>query len=272
MKTSVIGLGKLGLCLAVCLASKGIETLGLDINRRFIDSINAGKAPVFEPDLQEMLTASKKLFRATTEYQEIIETSDITFLVTPTPSEADGHFSDRYLKDALGHLAAALKKNPKDYHLFVVTSTVSPGTIDKNLIPLIEKQSGRKLNKGFGVCYSPEFIALGSVIRDFLNPDLVLIGESNRRAGNTLAAVYKKTCENRPHVARMSIISAEITKISLNSYITMKISFANTLASICQDIPGADIDAISRARHQHWLDHGPGRQILAERKRQGKPV
>jgi len=247
MKASVIGLGKLGSCLAVCLAYKGIETIGLDVNRSFVDAINAGKAPVSEPDLQERLAESKKLLAATTEYEDIINKSDITFLVTPTPSEADGHFSDRYLQDALKLLAAALKKSAKEYHLFVVTSTVSPGTTDANLVPLIGKHSGRKLNQGFGVCYSPEFIALGSVIRDFLNPDLLLIGESDRRAGDLLAEIYKITCENKPQVSRMSIISAEITKISLNAYITMKISFANTLASICQDVQGADIDDISHA-------------------------
>jgi UDPglucose 6-dehydrogenase len=167
--------------------------------------------------------------------------------VTPTPSDIDGNFSDRYLQEALRSLAGALKESKKEYHLFVVTSTVSPGTTSANLIPLIEQYSGRKLNFGFGVCYSPEFIALGSVIRDFLNPDLVLIGESDSRAGDLLAGIYEITCENKPYVARMSIVSAEIMKISLNSYITMKISFANTLASICQTVPDADIDAISQA-------------------------
>lgn len=247
MGLSVVGLGKLGACLAACLASKGYETIGLDIDERTVDSINRGEAPVAEPRLQELLTASKDRLTATSDFAEIIADSGITFLVTPTPSEPDGHFSDRYLKSALEALAAALRQSGKEYHLFVVTSTVSPGTTEESLIPLIERHSGRKLNDGFGVCYSPEFIALGSVINDFLNPDLVLIGESDQRAGDTLAGIYQAVCENTAHVARMSIISAEIMKISLNSYVTMKISFANSLANICEVIPGADIDAISRA-------------------------
>jgi len=247
MKTSVIGLGKLGACLAVSLASKGLETTCLDINKELVEAINAGRATVTEPGLQELLTSNRDRIRATTDYKEIIGEADITFLVTPTPSDNEGNFSDRYLQDALRSLAVALKESKKDYHLFVVTSTVSPGTTNANLIPLIEQYSGRKLNQGFGVCYSPEFIALGSVIRDFLNPDLLLIGESNSRAGDLLAGIYEITCENEPYVARMSIVSAEIVKLSLNSYITMKISFANTLASICQAIPDADIDAISQA-------------------------
>ncbi len=247
MKLSVVGLGKLGACLAACLASKGFETLGLDINKNVVDTINNRKAPVVEPGLQELLATVKDRLVATSDFENVISNSDVTFLVTPTPSEPDGHFSERYLNSALESLAAALKKNSKEYHLFVITSTVSPGATQESLIPLIERRSSRKLNRGFGVCYNPEFIALGTVIRDFLNPDLILIGESDQRAGNQLAKIYESVSENKPYIARMSLVSAEIMKISLNSYITMKISFANTLANICETIPGADVDAISRA-------------------------
>jgi len=247
MKLSVIGLGKLGACSAACLAAKGFEVVGVDINKEFVDAINSGKAPVYEPRLQDLIDESKGRLKATQDYDEVIKNTEITFLIVPTPSSKDGYFSDKYLKDALKHLSAALGKANKKYHLFVMTSTVSPGTIEESLIPLIEAASGKKLNKDFGVCYNPEFIALGSVITDFLNPDMVLIGESNKDAGNKLAEVYKVVCENKPYVARMSIISAEIAKISLNSYITMKISYANTLANICEAIPNANIDDITKA-------------------------
>ncbi len=247
MKISVVGLGKLGACLAGSLASKGYDIIGIDIDNEVVDTVNAGKAPVTEPGLQELYTTCRDRLTGTTDYAKAITDSDITFMVTATPSEPDGHFSTRYMESALESLAKALGKSDKDYHLFIITSTVSPGTTDESLIPLIEKASGRKLNQGFGVCYNPEFIALGSVIRDFLNPDLVLIGESGKRAGDILTGVHETVCENEPQISRMSIISAEIMKISLNSYVTMKISFANTLAAICQNIPGADVDAISQA-------------------------
>jgi UDPglucose 6-dehydrogenase len=247
MKLSVIGLGKLGACSAASFAFKGFEVIGIDINKNFVDAINFGKAPIYEPRLQELISASKDKLTATQDYEKAIRESDITFLIVPTPSRQDGHFSDKYLQDALNHLALALKETNKKYHLFVITSTVSPGTTDEALIPLIESVSGKALNKDFGVCYNPEFIALGSVINDFLNPDFLLIGESDGFAGEQLVGIYNTVCENRPYVARMSIVSAEITKISLNAYVTMKISFANTLANICEAIPGADIDAITRA-------------------------
>ncbi|MDA8086086.1 MAG: nucleotide sugar dehydrogenase [Nitrospiraceae bacterium] len=244
---SVVGLGKLGACSAACFAAKGFQVTGVDINRDFVDAINRGEAPVREPRLQEMINLSQGRLRATRDYEEAMRVSDITFLIVPTPSRTDGHFSDKYLKDALTHLAGALGKLDKEYHIFVITSTVSPGTTEKTLIPLIESVSGRKLNRDFGVSYNPEFIALGSVITDFLNPDMVLIGGSDPSVCETLEGIYSVVCENRPRMAKMSIISAEVTKISLNSFVTMKISFANTLANICRRMPGADIDHITAA-------------------------
>jgi UDPglucose 6-dehydrogenase len=246
-RLSVIGLGKLGACTAGCFASKGFEVIGVDINKDFVDAINNGKPPIYEPGLQELIISSKNRLSATQDYEYVMRKSDVTFLIVPTPSRPDGHFSDRYLMEALKHLSVAFKKINKRYHLFVVTSTVSPGSIEDNLIPLVESVSGKKLNKGFGICYNPEFIALGSVLKDFLNPDMVLIGESNKFAGDILEEIYKITCDNDPYIARMSIVSAEIAKISLNSFITMKISFANTLSNICEKISGANVDAITKA-------------------------
>lgn len=245
-KLSVVGLGKLGVCSLACFSSQGYEVIGVDINKDVVDTITNGKAPVYEPGLQELITTFGSNCRATQDYEEAINESDITFLVVPTPSREDGTFSDKYLKDALNHLAKAFKKK-KAYHIFVITSTVSPGTTEGTLIPLIESLSGKKLHKDFSVVYNPEFIALGNVISDFLNPDMVLIGESDKHGGDKLEEIYKIACKNKPYIARMSIISAEITKISLNSYITMKISFANTIANICQTIPEANIDDITRA-------------------------
>ena len=245
-RLSVVGLGKLGICNAACFASMGYPVIGVDINKNTVDLLNEGKTLIEEPGLKELIAASAGKIQATQDYAEALTNSDTTFLIVPTPSRPDGHFSDRYLQEALRHLAEAFKKK-NAYHLFVITSTVSPGTIEANLIPLIESISGKKLNKDFGVCYNPEFIALGSVIKDFLNPDMVLIGESDKMAGDKLHDIYTAVCKSKPCIARMSIISAEITKISLNSYVTMKISFANTLANICQSIPKANIDDITKA-------------------------
>jgi len=247
VKLSVVGLGKLGACTAACFASKGYQVIGVDSNRDVVDAVNRGESPVQEPGLQERILSCGGRLKATQDYGQAIEGSDVTFLIVPTPSRADGHFSDRYLKNALLHLSKTLRGAGKSNHVFVITSTVSPGTTEKSLIPYIEANTGMKLGEGFGVAYNPEFIALGSVIRDFLNPDMVLIGESDGAVGGALEQIYKAVCESKPYIARMSLVSAEITKISLNSYVTMKISFANTLANISEGITGADVDAITRA-------------------------
>ncbi|OGT16447.1 MAG: hypothetical protein A3I12_06755 [Gammaproteobacteria bacterium RIFCSPLOWO2_02_FULL_38_11] len=244
---SVIGLGKLGACTAACFALRGFDVIGIDVNPESVKAINAGHAPVWEPMLSETIQKTKSKLTATLDFAEAIKKTDVSFLIVPTPSQTDGHFSTRYLREALTKLASLLSESSKKYHLFVITSTVSPKSIEKDLIPLIEKYSGRKLNEGFGVAYNPEFIALGSVIRDFLNPDMILIGESAPSVGDTLEFIYKKTCDNEPKISRMSLVSAEIAKLSLNAYITMKISFVNSLSNICQAIPNANIDNVTEA-------------------------
>jgi UDPglucose 6-dehydrogenase len=115
------------------------------------------------------------------------------------------------------------------------------------LLPVLEASSGKSCGRDFGLCYGPEFIALGSVIRDFLNPDFYLIGEFDQHSGDVLEDVNRKICVKEPVLRRMSIENAEIAKIALNSYVTMKISFANTLADICERIPGGDVDVVSDA-------------------------
>lgn len=246
-KISIVGLGKLGLPLAVCFIERGFKIIGVDVNERVVNLVNKGKTPFFEPKLQELLSKVKNKLKVTQNHQEVINQTDITFIIVATPSDPNGNFSNKYVESALKSLAKAFKKSKKNYHLFVISSTVMPTSIEKRLIPLIEKYSGKKVNLDFGVCYIPDFVALGNVIDDFLNPDLVIIGESNKFAGDQLNFIYKKFCKNQPHIARMSIISAEIAKVSLNNYLVMKMNFANYLANICEKIPGADVDLITRA-------------------------
>ena len=247
MNISVIGLGKLGVCILASLASKGFKVIGYDINKKTMLMISRGIAPVIEPELHEHIKKGIKNLNVSSDFNELVIKTDVSIFVLPTPSKANGSFTDEYLKSAIQPIAEALKISKKKYHLFVVASTLSPGTMNKSIIPFIEKHSGRKLNKGIGVCYNPVFIALGSVIRDYLNPSLLLIGESDKKAGDIMVKIYKKVLLTKPHFGRMSIVSGEIAKISLNSYITMKISFANTLSSICEKIPNSNVDDITKA-------------------------
>ncbi len=245
-RISVIGLGKLGSCLAATLAYKGFTVLGLDVKNHTIELLNKGKAPIVEPRLQEIIDGSKGRLKATSNFKEITNNSDISFVVVPTPSEKDGSFSNAFLKDVLKELATNIKEKKGD-HLIVINSTVTPTTTEKVLIPFIEEHSGKKVKEGWNICYNPEFIALGNVVNDILEPDVVLIGENNTAVGDRLEKIYRKLCDNNPMISRMSLVSAEIAKIALNAYVTMKISFANTLGNICEKVPGANADSISQA-------------------------
>lgn len=246
MDICVVGLGKLGSPLAAVLASKGHNVIGVDLNKYFIDSINAGKAPVVEPQLQELIDQSKGRLRATSDYNDAIPKTDISFIIVPTPSDETGMFTNRFVIDAVKMIGAALKTTDR-YHVVNITSTVMPGSTDGEIRAALEEASGRVVGENVGLTYNPEFIALGSVVRNMLYPDMILLGEFDKRSGDVLEAVYKQSTNNDPPIQRMNLVCAELTKISVNTYVTTKISFANMLAEMCEKLPGADVQVVTQA-------------------------
>ena len=238
IRACVIGLGKLGSPLAACLAAKGLTVIGVDNDPRKIEAINQGQAPVHEPGLDELLTQTQGRLSAIDDVEAAIRQTDISFIVVSTPSDPAGGFSLRYVDPVCHAIGRALAAKDA-YHAVCLTSTVMPGTTGGPVREILEKASGKRVGADFGLCYSPEFIALGSVIRDFLNPDMLLIGESDSRAGDFLQSLYAQVCENKPAIARMAFVNAEITKLAVNTYVTTKISYANMLARICEQLPGA---------------------------------
>ncbi len=243
---SVIGLGKLGACIAACFAHKGFSVIGADVSAKTVELVNNQKAPVVEPQLSDMMAAAGDRLRATQDVAEAVVASDVTLIVVPTPSTPEGGFSIDYVVEAARSIGRGLKEK-QGYHVVVLTSTVLPGSTEYGMIPVLERESGKQCGKDFGVCYSPEFIALGQVIKDFLNPEFLLIGEHDERAGEQLASVYLEVCDNTPKIARMNLVNAELTKISVNAYVTMRISFANMVASISEQLPGGDVDTVTGA-------------------------
>ena len=246
MRISVIGLGKLGSPMAACFAAKGFTTIGVDLNETYVDAINEGKAPVFEPRLAEMLAEGRACLTATTDIAAAVASADATFLIVPTPSDEAGGFALDYVLsacEAIGHVL----RDKAGYHLVVLTSTVMPGATGGPVREALEEASGKRVGDEIGLCYSPEFIALGSVIRDFLNPDFLLIGESDPRAGEMLADIYRRVVDNDPPIARLNFVNAELAKISVNTFVTTKIAFANMLARICERLPEADVDQVTSA-------------------------
>jgi len=246
-RISVFGLGKLGACLAAALASRGFQVIGYDVDKRKTEAVRKGLAPIEEPHLQETIMQAGPRLKATDEIEEAVLDSDASFFVPSTPSLPDGSFSNHFLIPALESVALAIRKHRTKPHLFVVNSTLTPGTSDGVLKPLLEKILVGECGKDFGLCYNPEFIALGDVLHGLLQPDFVLIGESDALSGALLEDVYKRFNVNSAPVERMSNVNAELAKISLNCAVTMKISFVNQLSGVCARIPGADAGAILRA-------------------------
>ena len=199
-----------------------------------------------EPGLGELLAQTQGRLSALADVEEAIRRTDISFIVVSTPSDPAGGFSLRYVEPVCQAIGRALAAK-SEYHVVCLTSTVMPGTTGGPVREMLEKASGKRMGADFGLCYSPEFIALGSVIRDFLNPDMLLIGESDQRAGGFLQSLYAEVCENKPALARMSFVNAEITKLAVNTYVTTKISYANMLARICEKLSGANVDVITSA-------------------------
>ena len=258
MKISVIGLGKLGAPLAAVLAHKGHTIIGVDQDPKPVLWMNQGKAPVFEPGLERLIQTSHARLTATTEYEKAIRETEVSFIVVPTPSGPEGRFSIQYVleaSEAIGRCLARIER----FHLVVVTSTVMPQDIEREILPALEKYSGKRCGEDFGLCYNPEFVALGNVIHDMLHPDFILIGESDRRSGEILEKFYQGLLEKPPPIRRMNFVNAELAKLAVNTFVTTKISYANMLSQISERLPGADIDVVTGAL---GLDSRIGKKYL----------
>jgi UDPglucose 6-dehydrogenase len=247
---SVIGVGYVGLCTAVGLASKGFKVLACDIDKEKIDKINQGLPPFFEPGLQEKLTESIKLGNLkglVNQTDKAIEESDLTYVAVGTPSNLDGSIDLQYIQAAAVNIGKALK-NKKNYHVTIIKSTVIPGTTQNVVLPALERESGKKCGSDFGLCMNPEFLRQGSAFQDTVNADRVVVGSFDEKSGDTLEALYKDFYSERlPPIIRTTLATAELIKYASNAMLATKISFINTISNMCEKIPGADVKVVAKA-------------------------
>jgi len=241
---SVVGLGKLGVCLAASLGNAGYSVTGVDIDESVVESVQEGTAPVPEPKLEEYLSDPATDVDATTS-MDAVGDSDVTFVVVNTPVNSENRYSLADVRSVCLSLGEVLGEKD-DYHLVVITSTVFPTATETEIREFLENASGKTAGEDFGLCYSPEFIAIGDIIDGLENPDFFLIGEHTERAGDVLSGVYETMRGNDAPMVRMDPTSAEVAKMAINSHLTTKISFANTLAQICEGI-GASADGVTDA-------------------------
>jgi UDPglucose 6-dehydrogenase len=221
-----------------------MEVIGVDVDPGKVEAVNAGVAPVPEPGLGELLGQLDGSLRATCSVHDAVLATNVTFITVPTPGGEDGALSLDYLREACDSIGHALRLKPR-FHLVAVTSTVMPGATGGALTETIAEASGKRAGDGFAVCYVPEFVALGTAIRDFLGPDFVLIGEADPRSGDLLESLFGRVCENDPPVIHTSLVAAELAKLAVNAFLATKITFANVLAQISEGLPGCDVDAVT---------------------------
>ncbi len=243
---SVVGLGKLGFPFAVCLVHKGFKVTAVDEDKERVELLNRGEVPFYEPGLKELLALSRHNLKGTTDYGIAVKNSRITFIVVPTPSDSLGDFSLKCVLQSCKQTGEVLKKK-KDFHLVVVTSTVTPGSMDREIKPALSVHSGKRCKDQFGLCYNPEFIALGRVVHNLYNPDFILIGESDRKSGDILSSLYGRFCGEDKKIARMNFVNAELTKLLVNTFVTMKISYANMIERLCELLTEGDVDVVTKA-------------------------
>jgi UDPglucose 6-dehydrogenase len=244
-RLSVIGLGKLGAPLLAVFAGAGFDVMGVDVNQAAVDAINAGRSPVREPGVDELLTAHFGRYKATTDTRAAVLATDATFVIVPTPSGPDGGFTLDYLEPVCWEIGRALREKA-GYHLVAIVSTVMPGQTAQ-LCAVLEHTSGKRNGQGFGLCYSPEFIALGSVVHDLQQPDYVLMGAQDSQGQYELYDIYRRVVGRGVEIIVTNWVNAEIAKMAQNAFITMKITFANHLGTLCGAIPGANVDDVTRA-------------------------
>lgn len=242
MNVSFIGLGKLGLPLACCLAKSGNKILGVDKNEYILEKLNNQELPFYEPGLSDIFP-HENFIGFTDSYARAVEETEASIILVNTQL-GDSGYSAEFVESALTDLSVNLKRSKKDYHLIVLSSTVLPGTINK-LIHLVEKISGRKYGQGFGFSYVPDFVKLGNVIKDFLNPEFFLIGSNNSRDISQTQTIWSKFHTNNPPKKILSLEEAEIAKVALNAFIVNKITFANFLGQLCDGMDNVNVHNIT---------------------------
>lgn len=234
MRISVFGLGYVGCVSAACLARDGHKVMGVDISQNKVDIINSGRSPVVEKDIDEIIkevVKSQKLI-ATTDVREAVRNSEISMICVGTPSNDNGSLDLKYVKRVCAEIGTGLREKD-EYHVVVVRSTVLPSSVEEELIPILEKSSGKKARVDFGVCMNPEFMREGSSVYDFYHPPMTVIGELDERSGGIVEEIYANI--DAP-VVRTAIRVAEMIKYVSNAFHGLKVCFANEIGNICKKL------------------------------------
>ncbi|HUQ26647.1 MAG TPA: nucleotide sugar dehydrogenase [Burkholderiales bacterium] len=238
MKICVLGLGYVGAVSAGLLAKEGHEVIGVDPERAKVDLINAGRSPIIEKDLGEIIAeqvAAGRL-RASTTVEDAVRHTDLAIVCVGTPSQANGGIDLKYIRRVCEQIGTTLATHP-GAPVVVMRSTMLPGTMRDVVIPTLEKFSGKKAGEEFGLCINPEFLREGTAVHDYYHPPKTVIGEVSRASGDVLANLYGKL---PGPMIRTDIQTAEMVKYADNCWHGLKVGFANEIGALAKAL---NIDA-----------------------------
>jgi GDP-mannose 6-dehydrogenase len=233
MKISVFGLGYVGTVTGACLAELGHEVIGADINPLKVGLINGGNSPIVEKDIDEIIrnVVGSGAFKATEDVAGAVRATDLALICVGTPSRPNGSLELGAVRRVASQIGRALK-TVRRHFVVVVRSTVLPGTVEDVVIPILERQSGKKAGRDFGVCMNPEFLREGTSVHDFYHPPKHVIGELDRKSGNVLLKIYEHV---DARTFRVPLKIAEMVKYCDNSFHALKVAYANELGGLCRE-------------------------------------
>jgi UDPglucose 6-dehydrogenase len=259
MNLTVVGTGYVGLVTGACFAKLGHSVICVDIDQEKVKKINNGVSPIYEEGLDGILLTYKDRITATTDCRSALMNSDITFICVGTPSLKNGTIDLVSIKEAVIQIANILKEKNR-WHLVVIKSTVLPGTTQQTVLPILERYSEKKVGKDIGLAMNPEFLKEGVAIKDFLEPDRIIIGSYDEQSTRTLKELYKNfSCP----ILITTLSAAEMIKYASNTFLATKISFINEIGNLCKKLgidtyQVADGMGLDKRIGRAFLDSGIG--------------
>jgi GDP-mannose 6-dehydrogenase len=243
MKISVFGLGYVGCVTAGCLAQNGHDVIGVDVNAAKVRTINDGKSPIVEAEIEQIIDAAvvDKQLRATISTEEAVLNTDVSLICVGTPSNGNGSLNLKSVEICSKQIGTALNKK-SGFHAVAVRSTVMPGSTRDVIAPILEKYSQKKSGIDFGVCTNPEFLREGTSVADFLDPPFTLIGCREKRVIEIMSELYSFI--QAPLVETDTEV-AEIVKYVNNGFHALKVCFANEIGNVCKAV-GIDSHEVMR--------------------------
>ncbi len=232
MRISVFGLGYVGCVSSACLADQGHEVIGVDISEFKVDAIKAGRSPIIEKGLDELISRAveRGSLTATADVRGAVAGTELSLICVGTPSGGSGEIDMSYVYRVAGSIGAALK-DKADFHAVVFRSTMLPGSMEGEVIPRLLEASSRGLGGGIGVGYNPEFLREGSAVKDFFNPPLTVIAVTDQATKECVRRAYGFV--GAPFIVT-DMKSAEMIKYVNNAFHALKVAFANEIGTICK--------------------------------------